>query len=421
MSTSSQSLLRRLLPLWIILLALAVAATLVLTRSKAEPVKVAEKAWLVGVQEVVPAQHAPSLTLYGKVESLWSSQLTAGLSADVLAVKVIEGDAVQQGTLLVQLDEREAQLLVAQREADLREALAKVDSEQTRHKANLDAVPRERKLLMLTRNEVRRLQDLVAKKVSAQSALDTARQAAERQAITLVAREQTIAEHAARLAEAQARVSRAEALRNQALLELDRCQIKAPFNARVSRVLVSPGKRVRNGDPLIQLYDTDALVVRAQLPNRYLPIIREAFAAGRDLRVQGKIDGQPVTARLRSLAGEVARGSGGVEGLFELDVAPGTLQQGRFVRLDLALPPMSGLVALPHEALYGDSRVYQIDPQSRLRPLRVERIGEQRLSDGGTQVLVRSDEITAGTRLLVTQLPNAIEGLLVRVAGETAQ
>lgn len=419
-AASKPSLLRRLLPLWIVLIALAIAASLIMTRAKPEPVVVAEKAWLVGEQQVSPERLAPSLTLYGKVESLWSSQLTAGLAADVQSVAVIEGDQVKRGDLLLQLDEREARLLVAQREADLQEALAKVRSERTRQAANLETLPREQRLLKLTRNEVQRLEKLLAKKVSAQSALDAARQAAERQAITLAGRQQAIDEHDARLAEANARVARAEALRDQALLELARCQVRAPFNGSIARLRVSPGKRVRAGDALIELYDTDALVVRAQLPNRYLPTVREAFGQGEDLRVNGDVDGQPVRARLRSLAAEVTRGSGGVEGLFELEGDAMVLQQGRFIRLDLQLPALPGLVALPHEAIYGSGRIYRIDAENRLRALQVERIGEQRLPNGQSRVLVRSPELQAGERLLVTQLPNAIEGLLVRVAGDNS-
>ena len=48
---------------------------------------------------------------------------------------------------------------------------------------------------------------------------------------------------------------------------------------RIARVLVSPGKRVRSGDALISLYDTDAMVVRAQVPSRYLPAVRAYLGA----------------------------------------------------------------------------------------------------------------------------------------------
>lgn len=39
-------------------------------------------------------------------------------------------------------------------------------------------------------------------------------------------------------------------------------------------MIVSPGKRVRVGDPRVSLFDTDGLMLRAQLPARHLPLVR---------------------------------------------------------------------------------------------------------------------------------------------------
>lgn len=410
-------MLKKFLPLIIIGLALVIMAVLVATKPKAKPVEVKEKAWLVGIEKVQPRTLAPNLTLYGKVESLWSSQLTSGVSADVLEVAVIEGDVFRRGDLLIRLDQRDARLHLAQREAELREAKARIASEQTRHATNVEALPREKRLFNLTRKEVDRLNDLVNKKVGAQSQLDTARLAAERQAILLEARKQNIVEHDALLAELEAKRAKAEALRDQAALDLERCTVLAPFDGRVARQLVSPGKRVRIGDPLLQVYDTGAMVVRAQIPNNYLPRVRQALASDQQLRVDGEVDGMPVTATLRSLAGEVSKGSGGVEGLFGIDGDNPFLQQGRFVRLQLTLPQLDGLVALPHEAIYGTDRVYRMDENKRMRGIRVERVGEMHTGEG-TRVLVRAEQLVEGTPVITTQLPNAIDGLLVRVAAK---
>ena len=402
------------LPLVILLLAGAAAAALIATKPKPKPVAVTERAWLVSTVEAQLARFAPSVILYGRVESLWSSELTAAVSADVQEVAVVEGDSVVKGDLLVRLDDRDERLELAQREAELKQADARIATEVTRHRANQEALPREQSLLELTRGEVSRLQDLVKKKVGAQSALDTARQALERQAIALSLRQQAVDEHVARMAEVEAARDRARALRDQAMLELERATVVAPFNGRIARVLVSPGRRVRVGDPLVSLYDTDELEIRAQLPNRHLPAIRMALAAGEPLSVRGEIDGMALQAELRSLAGEAGSGAGGVDGLFRLVQGGSQINQGRFVRLELSLPPQEGLLALPHEAIYGTDRVYLLDADSRMLPHRVERVGETRMADGSTQVLVRAPELAEGATVITTQLPNALEGLLVR-------
>ncbi len=404
-----------LLPVAILGAALAVAVVLVRTKAPAQPVTVQEKAWLVSATAVEPGTWAPVLTLYGRVESLWSSQLAAGVAAEVLAVQVIEGDSVTAGQQLIALDERDARLQLTQREAELREAEARIASEHSRHAADLSDLPRERELLELVRAEVQRLSDLVQKQVGAQSQLDTARQAEQRQVIAVNARAAAVRDHTARLAQLEAARARAEALRDQAQLELERCRVVAPFDGRIARVLVAPGRRVRVGDPLLEVYDTGALVVRAQLPNRHLAVIHQALAAGKELRVTGEIDGQPVRARLLQLAGQVAAATGGVEALFELDDGAALLQQGRFIRLDLRLPAQPDRIALPHEALYGGNRVYVIDADSRMRPVPVRRIGETRTADGQPRVLIEATGLRVGDRVVETQLPNAIDGLLVRL------
>lgn len=405
--------------LWLPLLILAVAGTaaaaLIATRPEPAPVEVRERAWLVSTQTVRPAGYRPSVTLYGRVESLWSSELTAGVTADVREVEVIDGDRVARAQVLVRLDDRDARLELAQRDAELAQAKARIASERRRHRANLEALPRERQLLSLARDEVARLQDLVAKKVGAQSLLDTARQAAEREAIAVSAREQAVDEHAARLAEVEAARDRAAALRDQARLALERCEVRAPFNGRITRVMVSPGKRVRVGDPLLRLFDTDALMLRAQLPARHLPVIRRALADREPLEVRGTLDGRAVTARLRSLAGEAAGGTGGVDGLFTVTGGADQVSQGRFVRVELALPETRGLIALPPEAIYGADRIYVVDSEDRMRPHRVERVGEWRGVDDRVRVLVPADGLPVGAEVVTTQLPNALDGLLVTV------
>ena len=406
------------LPPLILLLAGAAAAALIASKPKPKPVTVAERAWLVAAETVAARRYRPGVTLYGRIESLWSSQLTAGVAADVREVAVVEGDRVAKGQVLVRLDDRDARLQLLQREAELRQAEARIAAEQLRHEANLETLPRERQLLALTRGEVARLQDLVTKKVGAQSQLDTARQAAEKQAIALSARQQAVDEHPSRLAEVEGVLARAAALRDQAILEVERCEVRAPFNGRIVEVMVSPGRRTRVGDPLIDLFDTDALVLRAQLPARHLPVVRAARAAGEPLIVHGEIDGVSISGELRSLAGEATSGTGGVDGLFTVTTGADEVSQGRFVRLELALPETGGLIALPHEALYGTDRIYTIDEQSRMRPQRVERVGEWRDPDGDIRVLVRAVDLPDGARVVTTQLQAALDGLLVRVAGE---
>ena len=48
--------------------------------------------------------------------------------------------------------------------------------------------------------------------------------------------------------------------------------------------------------------------------------------------------------------------------------------------------------------------------------IEVERLGERRGTRGETRVIVRSSALTEGDRVIVSHLPNAIDGLRVRPA-----
>jgi HlyD family secretion protein len=396
-----------LLPLLVLGVAAVIFVLLVKTKPQGKPVHGAEKAWPVAAEQVTLGRAAPELTLYGRIEAQWDSRLTAAVAADVAEVPVREGDMVAKGDLLVRLDDADARLQLAQAEA-------RIASEQARHQANLDALPRERNLLALVRKDLQRSRDLVHKKLASQSALDSARQAVDRQAIAVSAREQSIQEHDAKMAELQA-------ARDQAKLDLARTEIRAPFAGRIAQLLVSPGQRVRVGDGLISLYDTDSLLVRAQIPDSQLAQVRDALADNASLAASGELDGRPLHTVMQGLAGEVGQG-GGMAGLFRVQRPDDGVRPGRFVRLTLKLPSRGDLVTLPAQALYGLDRIYLIDDEQRLRGRTVHHVGDLRLPDGSSQVLLQAAGLPAGSTVLTTQLPNAVEGLKVRiVAGPAAQ
>lgn len=407
-------LLKVVLPL--ALLGLAVAGFLLLkaTRAVTPPVAAQEKSWRVSAIEIAPGRLTPNLLLYGTVEAPLEAEIKAAVTADVAQVAVREGQTVAAGNTLVALDERDLVLSLRQRQADLKESEAQIASEQVRHAANLKALQREKTLLELAERAVARTQSLNTKQLTSQSILDEARQAVEKQALALNTRQLEVDDHAARLAQLQARRARAEALRDQARLDQSRALITAPFAGRVTRISVAPGDRVRPGDLLLALYPIGDLEIRAQMPFRYLSAARAALAANRPLQAAATVDGHPVAAVLDRLGGEAGRNSGGIDALFRVSEGIKVLAPGRVLTLRVELPPEENVVALPFEALYGLDHIYRL-ADGRMAALTVERVGERREVEGQTRVLVRNPELVAGDRVITTQLPNAITGLKVTV------
>jgi multidrug resistance efflux pump len=370
--------------------------------------------WRVSVVEVEPTRHTPEVLLYGVVEAPRQAELSAAVAAEVVQVAVAEGQTVAAQQLLIALDERDIRLTLRQREADVAEGKALIESERKRHLSDREALERDKTMLELDRRAVERAADLKRRQVGAQSLLDEAQLALERQALAVNTRQLAVDDHAARLAQLQARLARAEAVRDQAALDLQRTRIVAPFAGRVATLSVAAGDRVRVGDPLLALYASAELEIRAQIPFRHLATVRAALAAGDPLTAQAVLDGQPLRARLDRLSARTAGGAGGVDGLLRPLTETEAWVPGRLLSLALQLPPQAHTIALPPAALYGLDRIYRLE-DGRMTALTVERVGEHYDADGSAQVLVRSPALRVGDKIITTQLPNAVSGLKVTV------
>ncbi len=170
---------------------------------------------------------------------------------------------------------------------------------------------------------------------------------------------------------------------------------------------MSPGDRVRSGDEIVTVYNTSEIEIRAQIPTRQVPRVRDALAAGKTLEAKALVDSRRLRARLDRFTAEVERGDGGTDAYFRVIEGAKDLPLGRTVELSVDLPVVHDSVALPYEAVYGTSRIYRLDGE-RMRILEVERVGEQRSLDGSAPVLIRSPELQPGDRIVITQLPREL-------------
>lgn len=401
-----------LLPIVFLAVALAGFAALKATRPAQPVAPPKEPVWRVSVITVEPGSHSAILTLNGKVESPEFTQAAAPGMGRVVRLPAREGQAVAKGALLLALDERDFAPKVAQARGAVEELDAAIRSENLRHKADLDQLEQERKLLGFADADVARFERLQKENFYSQAAVDQSRASLSRQQITLRSRELTISDHEARLAQLNARLVQAQANLDQARLALERSRVTAPFDGYVAKVLVAVGDQVNTGQTLISLYPSAALEVRAKIPASHQDGLLALLAKGGHPAAQALGGADGVKLRLDRAAS--AADARGLDGFFRVVHAGPGLRLGSLITVEMALPPVADAIAVPYDALYNGRTVYRVEGD-RLKAVEVETVGE--LAGTKPMLLVRGG-LAQGDRLMVTHLPNAVTGLKVEVAAK---
>ncbi|WP_281645381.1 HlyD family secretion protein [Parendozoicomonas sp. Alg238-R29] len=372
--------------------------------------------WKVDVESVEFNKEFIETRLYGRIETPRLVTLTSPVTAYVREAFVLEGQHVEKDSQLVSIDLRDQQWIVQQREADVVDAKARVASEQLRALADRQSLEQELALQNIAEREYQRQVALMEQGLLSESLLETAQGNLARQKLVVIERQQNAEDHANRLSQAKAQLLRAEATYQQAQLELQRSKITAPFSGRVTSVGAAQGERVRAGDTLIELYPSDSLEVRAQIPDRYLDNVKKLLI--NKTTVNGYIvDAEhQVAVELTRLDADVDDGRGGVDAFFkthpdsELNIA-----LGRPVALVLRIPASDNVVSIEPRSLYDDSYIYRVTPDNVLEAIEVKRMGSFSEADQ-EKVLVASEKLQAGDHILLTRIANAVSGLAVDIA-----
>jgi RND family efflux transporter MFP subunit len=388
-------MLRRVLPLLILALGVGGFMALKATRPKPEPVPPQERVWRVETTLVTPGWHRPELALFGRVEAPDRVRAAAPVAGRLLEVRVRDGDRVGEGDLLASLDPRDLEPRLAQARAELEKERLKLVHDQ-------EALEQERALLRLAEAALERADKVKAQNLGSASDVDQAQEQLARARLAVTLREQSIAEHPARLSSLEARLAEAER-------DASRGEIRAPFAARIGTVEAAGGDQLQSNQTILTLYPVDGLYLRAKVPGSRSDELRSALARGERLSARAHHAGRTFAAELERISGEAdARG---VDALLRL--APqAEIPIGAFVDLVLERPPAADTIVLPFAALSGGDRIFAV-LEGRLRAIPIERVGE--LSEMGvSSVLVRAPGLGPGSRVMITRLPNAVEGLKVQ-------
>ncbi len=281
-------------------------------------------------------------------------QIAAQTPGLVVAVGVVEGQRVNAGDLLVQIDDAEERAASAQAKAAVDQASAKVD--QLRRVGSIvatEALRQAESNVVRTQTDLERAQQLASSGALTAAELDTARRAAE------IARAQKTAAQAQQASAApmgaDSRVALSALLQAQAQLaganaRLAQTKIVALQSGAVLTRSVEPGDVVQAARTLLVVAaDADAQLV-FQPDERNLAWIKlgQRARASADAYPQEVFD-----AEVSYIAPSVDPQRGSVEIRLRVPTAPSRLLPDMTVSIDLLVDAKQNALTLPSEAVRG--------------------------------------------------------------------
>jgi multidrug efflux system membrane fusion protein len=307
----------------------------------------------------------------GTVTPIASVAIKARLETVITEVHFQDGASVKQGDLLFTLDSRQIEAEIKRVEAVIAGAQAQLEQAEA---------------------DVQRYTELVS-----------------RNATTVVTLKN---------AQTQVNVSRSVAVSNRATLEnlrvqLDFTKIRAPISGRISAANVKVGNFVRPADPapLATINQMKPVYVAFAVPQRLLPEVRQAMAAGtaRVRTNQQTSEGEPETGRLAMIDNTVDATSGMVTLRATMDNNDESLWPGTLVSTQLVFR-MEEAVTIPTSAVQvgqagrfvfvvKNNNVASVQPVVVARTMEGEVVISEGLNGGETVVTDGQLLLTEGVRV----------------------
>jgi RND family efflux transporter MFP subunit len=382
-------LLRILVALAIIGASLAGAAYL--KKSAPKTKKRPPTKWLpvVQVEPITMTRYRVTVTAMGNVVPARQITLKSRVAGEVIRIhpEFTEGGILTKGELIIQLDEADYRLALAQQKSKLIDSDYELRLEQGRQ----DVARQEWKLLI-----------------------------GDRQTTTV---ESELALRKPHLDKVKADVAAAEAQLEKAALDLKRTRIKTPFNAMVRSKSVDLGSQVSPQESLAELLGTDAFWVQATVPMdrlEWIEVPRTNGQSGSKAKIH-YASGYTVQGRVLRLMGDLANEGRMARILIEVkdplrlkgeNRNGPPLLIGEYVRVDIEGRQLEEVFAIPRTALRDDETIWLVDENMTIDMRKVIPIWR----DADT-VIIR-DSLKKGDLLIISDLPAPVQGMEIRLKAD---
>ena len=368
-----------------------------------------DNAKVVRIMNVVPRKIQPNVIGYGYIQPAHEWQAQSELSGTItwISDNLKDGAIIKKGELVVKIDSAPLLLEKAQLLAQLE--VAKLKDTTTASSIKIAAQD-----VALQKTELARIEKLT----TTGNISKTTKDASQRTLLNGQQQLQTL-KNTLLINQAEQKVILAQlAMIN---LDIQKTQLFAPFDIRVTEVNVSIAKYINSGSLLLKADGLDAAEVSAQFPigkmrplrqtvnnqpSPQLTAIVQLQTADRKINWEGKVDrtGGALDPQTQSQSIVVR-----IDKPYE-KAAPGSrppLVRDTFVKVILQSPVRTNRLLIPETAIH-NNQVYTLDEENtlRIKPIEIDFIQQQ--------IAVLKSGVLANDRIILSPLSPAIEGMKLK-------
>jgi multidrug resistance efflux pump len=345
---------------------------------------------------------------YGSAEPVREANLAAEVAGRVIELvdDIRAGSIIKEGRALVRLDAREYRHTLDRANALADAAQAGIDELLTEAEKLNELIETAEDEVRVAHNEYLRVADLFERDHAAKKEYDFANLAYQQARRVLQGYQKEAAKTGPRkaglIASRQARLADAEL----AKLQIERCEIRAPFGGRIRALNVELGERVGPGSVLMSLIDPSHVEIAIRLPAAVYSRTRVGAACRLESESMPGVMWSGQVARIAPAADETTRT---FAAYVEVDntVQSQPLVPGTFVWAEVQGPVYEDRILIPRGAIRDGYALVAEQGLARRRSVTVERrIGDRAIVFG---------EVARGDRLILTHLDQLSDGSPVRL------
>ncbi len=336
-----------------------------------------EHALLVETTPIKRSDINITIKAMGTVKPSKSIELTSRVAGEILQTtkNFTPGTLFKKGETLLKIDSIDYQLIVTQKESDVKKAEYELTLE------NAQGVIAAQELEFLGESIKNANEALLLRKPNLQAA--------------------------------QAKLEAAHAALQKAKLDLSRTTLKAPFNASLQKIHVNLGSSVRSGDKLVTLVNSDTFWVEALIPIEQINQI--TFPSKADVYSNNK---SSYGATAIGLFNELEESTRMAKILLEVQ-DPLSLKRvnqnraplfiGDYVDVTLQGKMLHNCIKIPRYAVHGANTIWIMTAQKKLRSHPITIVYQER-----DFIYAASSDINDGELLITSTLAMAVEGMALR-------